>query len=193
MKLKMMKIVPTLFYSAVLLLCGCTTPMNTFTDRDAAANFSGYRTFSWIDEHPMIVSNQSVVLANPLMEARIQNAVRQELIGRGYEFVPVGDEADFVVSFTVGARQEIDVESYPAAYRSGWVSAYAGDSVEVRSTTEGTLAIDLFDVETRSPVWHGRIERSLKKKDRERRDELLREAIAAILNGFPSSAPTNNG
>lgn len=185
-----MKTLITLLCGAALLLCGCTTTTDIFTDRDAAVDFSRYHTFSWIDEHPLIVGGGAAALANPLMQARIQRAITEELTARGFEFVPVGGEADLVVSFTAGARQEVSVDSYPAAYRSGryWGGAYIGDSVDVRSTTEGALAIDFFDTETKAAVWHGRAERRLSKTDRERRTALIEEAVAAILADFPSPA-----
>ncbi len=188
-----MKILTTLLCSAALILCGCSITTHTFTDRDNGADFSSYRSFSWIDKHPMIIGNPVPALTNPLMEARIQNAIMEELTAQGFEFVPTGGEADLVVSFTVGARQEIDVDSYPTAYRSWrWGSTYIGDSVEVQTTTEGMLAIDFFDAETKSPVWHGRVEKSLSKKDRKNEADLISRAVAAILADFPSPTPASD-
>ena len=176
--------------SAVLLLSGCATTMSTFTDRDADADFSSYQTFSWIDEHPLTVKDQIPVVANPLMESRIRNAIQQELTLRGFEFVPVAGDADLVVSFTVSARQQINTESQPVTYRGSWRwgGTYVGDSVDIQTVTEGTLAIDFFDTQTRAPVWHGRAERSLNKKERERSNELIKETVTAILADFPSPA-----
>lgn len=189
-----MKILTTLFCGAVILLSSCATPMNTYTDRDVSVDFNNYHTFSWINKHPLSVRKQTPVLANPLMGERIQNAILQELTARGLKYVPVEGEADLVVSFRVGAHQEVNMNSFPVAYRSRgrWGGTYVGDSVDVHSTTEGTLAIDFFDSDTKSPVWHGRAERSLYKSDRAHTNELIKEAVAAILADFPSPAPENN-
>lgn len=171
----------------VFVLSGCASTIETFSDHDDEVDFSVYETFAWIDEHPMVSAPDVAAAANPFMESRIQDAIRRELSLRGYRYVQTADTADLVVSFSVGGRKDLSVESYPVAYRHRWTwgGAYIGDSVSVESTTEGVLAIDVFDAETRSPVWHGTARKSLTAAEANLRGSVIQDAVAAILTEFP--------
>ena len=47
------------------------------------------------------------------------------------------------------------------------------------------LAVDLFSVREARPVWHGTTATRVTRSDREDPDELIREALEAILGEFP--------
>ena len=131
---------------------------------------------------------------NPLLEERVMRAVEGELRAKGYRKVDVPGSADFVLSFTVGARENIKIDSYPtmgAAYRSpahwGWGAGYYGHGTEtrVRQTTTGMLAIDVFDVKELRPVWHGVASKTISEADRKEAEATVQAAVTAILAGFP--------
>ena len=69
----------------------------------------------------------------------------------------------------------------------GWGGMYYGYEMEttVRQYTRGMLAIDVFDVAERRPVWHGVAEKRITESDREDAAATIREAVNAILDGFP--------
>ena len=169
---------------------GCATTIDTFVDYDRQVDFSEYKTFSWVSEHPLIVPPIIEHAANPFTESRIQDAISSELRARGFTFKPVGSDVDFVVSFSITARKEISVESYPVAYRGrwGWGGATIGESVSVDSTTEGTLSIDIFDEASKSPAWHGWARKKLTTADKRLRSSIISDAVAEILKGFPPTA-----
>lgn len=179
------------------MLAGCASGFKANYDHDPANDFSGYRNFAWISEHPMKLGATSGA-PNPLLEPRIMTAIKEAMAAKGYVFTSDAKRADFVLSFTVGSREEIKVDSYPsmsAGYRGGypshwgWGGAYYGFGTEtsVRQYTKGVLAIDMFDVEERRPVWHGVVTKSISKSDREDVPATIRAAVAAILVGFPPS------
>jgi len=112
--------------------------------------------------------------------------------------IPDAESADFVLAFTVGSREEIKVDSYPsmsAGYAGygyprhwgGWGGAYYGVGTEtsVRQYTKGMLAIDVFDVASRRPVWHGVATKTIYESDREDASGTIKAAVDAILAGFP--------
>lgn len=171
----------------VVSLTGCASTIETYSDYDRGAAFSEYDTFAWISEHPMVSSPKQAAATNPFMETRIQDAIQNELTLRGYRLVASDDDADFVVSFSVGGRKEMSVESYPVAYRNRWTwgGAYIGDSVSVESTTEGVLAIDLFDAETKAPIWHGVAKKNLTAAEEKLRGSIIQDSVAAVLAEFP--------
>ena len=179
----------------LVMLAGCASTFEASYDHDPAYDFTKYQSFAWISKNPMKVG-QSVGVPNPLLEPRIMSALETALVAKGYEFVKAPKDADFVVSFTVGSREEIRVDSYPSmsagygvAYPRhwGWGGAYYGVATEtqVRQYTEGMLAVDIFDVKERRPVWHGVATKRISESDREDAAATIKAAVDAILAGFP--------
>ena len=173
----------------------CATTFEASYDHDPANDFSKYQSFAWISKNPMKVG-KSVGVPNPLLEPRIMSALERALVAKGYGFAKAPKDADFVVSFTVGSRDEIRVDSYPsmsagygAAYPRhwGWGGMYYGVSTETRGRqyTEGMLAVDMFDVKERRPVWHGVATKRINESDRENIEATVKAAVDAILAGFP--------
>ena len=175
---------------ATLSLIGCATSIKTHTDYDRSASFSDYRTYAWISDRPLITAPKMATATSPFLEGRIQRAIQGELGTNGYRLVVDSDDADFVVSFSVGARRELSVESYPVAYRSGWRwgTTYIGDSVSVDGSTEGMLAIDFFDQQTKSPIWHGVARKNLTVADEKLQSSIVQDAVKEILNNFPPAS-----
>ena len=164
---------------------GCES-ISTKTDYDSNFSFSGYHTFSWISKSPLVSKSPEV---SPLTEGRIEKAVMTVLSQKGFRFVDDPAKADFVLAFTVGARQQVRVTSnpYAAGYGMGpymWGGPYY-QNIDVHEFTEGRLAIDIFDVKQRQPVWHGHATKSISSSDQKNRDELINKAVAAILKSFP--------
>ena len=179
----------------VAMVCAFTTgceSISTKTDYDKSFNFSGYHTFSWISTSPLVSKSPEV---SPLAEGRIENAVKSVLSQKGFRFVDDPANADFVLAFTLGARQQVRVTSnpYAAGYGTGpymWGGPYY-QNIDVREFTQGRLAIDIFDVKEKQPVWHGHATKSISSSDQKNAEALINKAVAAILKDFPptSSAP----
>ena len=176
-------------------LGGCATGFKATHDHDSGHDFSGYQTFAWLSENPMKVG-PTVASPNPLLQPRIMSAVENALMAKGYKQVDKPKSADFVLSFTVGSREKISVNSYPTmsmGYSTGypghwgWGGAYhcCASDTQVRQYTTGILAIDVFDVKERRPVWHGAASKTINEKDRENIEKTVKGAVDAILGGFP--------
>lgn len=179
------------------VLTSCATGFKATHDHDPGQDFSAYQTFAWISAHPMKVSATNRI-PNPLLEPRIMTAIEDALAAKGFEKADEAKSADFVLSFTVGSREEIKVDSYPTmaggygAYRGypghwGWGGAYYGYGTEtsVRQYTKGMLAVDIFDVKERKPVWHGVATKSISESDRQDAAGTIKAAVDAIVVGFP--------
>lgn len=178
--------------AAIALACliggvavSCTTS-RVHSDFDPQADFSNYSTFSWISDAPLIrPAGQDDIYVSPLDLQRIRSAIRSELTAKGYQYLDDNRNVDFVVSFTVGSRDKIDVDSYPMPYRGSWRWPYYGDTLRVHSYTEGILAIDIFDGELRRPVWHGLARKRISGSNPEKTGRLIQNEIAGILSEFP--------
>jgi hypothetical protein len=174
-------------------LTACATGFKATYDSDPAHDFSAYQTFAWISENPMIVGPSNRV-PNPLLEPKIMAAIEEDMAMKGYTKIDNPEAADFVLSFTVGSREEIKVNSYPATYAGygyrgawGWGGPYYGMATEtqVRQYQKGMLALDVFDVKERRPVFHAVAEKSITDSDRKKMDETIQAAVDAVVQAFP--------
>lgn len=175
-----------LVMSIIVMFFAACASMTVDSDRYAGADFSGYKTFAWISNDPMLRPRGAQPQVSALNIRRIQEAIEIEFSGKGYTQVDTPADADFVVTFTVGTREHIDVDSYPAPYRGPWVWGWYGREVDVHTYREGTLAIDIFDSATRQPVWHGRARKEITGADVSDPAPVIKRAVAAILGKFPS-------
>ena len=174
-----------------LVLTACASPIRTQHDSDPEADFAKYRSFAWISEDPVMWPRPGVVNSkyiSPIDEQRIRRAVDADLLAKGYRRAESLDIADLVVSFTIGSQQKLKTNSTAgrsSTYggRGGW---YGGSSVRVSTYTEGTLALEFYDRETRHAVWVGWASKRLSKSDDS--EKIIGKAVAAILEEFPAAS-----
>jgi len=165
-------------------LAGCTS-LRVGNDYDRSASFSGFHRFAWMPrEHHGAT--------NPLVVQRAHDAIQMELTRKGYSLVNEPNAADFLVDFTIGSRERMDVQSYPSQFMqpywgpAGWWGYhYWGTDVDVRQYREGTLSIDVFDAHAHRPVWHGWAKKELTQADRDRSEGPIKTAVDAVLASFP--------
>ena len=188
----MKRIMNYLAVMACFAVWGCATTLTATTDYDNAVDFSAYKTFGWIDPNPLIRSVTQRPLS-PLVVDRLKADTKDILSRQGLRFEENAAEADLAVAFTIGSRDGIRITSYPtrsfqrspSGRRYAWGSYWSGNNVRTRQYTEGQLAVDLFSVAEARPVWHGTTSTRVTRSDREAPDELIREALEAILAEFP--------
>lgn len=170
---------------------GCAT-ISAQSDYDHEADFTRLRSFAWMTEPPVVVSNTDMPIS-PLNLRRIKESIEGQLVAKG--FVQAAPEsADFVISATVGARDHIDRAVYPDPYRPVWrwdSRFYAdgfGTAVGVEMYTEGTLALDVFDERSKQAIWHGWATKRITNADIADASEPIQRAVEAILSDFPPRA-----
>jgi len=188
----MIKLLQSIGFLFLLLLAGaCETSVRVGqADFDPDADFDGYKSFAWISDKPMIIAGERPPRMSPLLEDRIKGAIRTNLTGKGYAFQDDPEAADITVSFTIGARDKIDVRSYPTAYRGSWgwgrgYWGYGGSRTVTWNYVEGTLAIDLFDRAKAQPVWHGWATKEILEPEKLDVEKAVKEVVDGILENFP--------
>ncbi|MBV8145601.1 MAG: DUF4136 domain-containing protein [Gammaproteobacteria bacterium] len=158
-----------------LVLAACATQAEITSDYDRSANFAAFHTFA-------LNQREHAGISNPLVAVRVEQDISQALQKRGY--IPAADpaNADFAVDFSIGARDRLDIHSYPGTLPVGplW-----GSNIDVRQYREGTLTIDIFDQRTHRPVWHAAAQKELTQKDLEQPAEPVSEAVGSVLAKFP--------
>ena len=149
----------------VLMVSACATTLKSSVDVADHAEFGELRTYAWITDLPMFASNvASPEVVNPLNEQRIRTAIEEQFENKGYRKVTI-DQADFVVAFTLGARDRVRVQQYYSDFgyhhgfgrfdRFGRGFNGFGPSVSVRTFAEGTLVVDIFENTEKKAIWHG--------------------------------------
>lgn len=183
--LRSIRFIRSISVLAVLVLTACAS-QRVGSDYDHSAMFSWYQHFAWMPR-------EDEESHNPLVVQRAHDAIEAELTRKGYARVPDPSKADFLVDFTLGAQERVDVSSFPAPYfvpdgriyPEWWGYRYWGPQVDMRRYREGILAIDVFDVGSRMPVWHGWARKELTRSDVERSGTSLHAAVQTVLQGFP--------
>jgi hypothetical protein len=171
---------PAVYVRALLLaiaLAGCSN-IRTGSEFDYAADFHAYRSYAWVTEELTLIGTGSgdPRVRNEQNERLIRAAIDRELAARGYEKVELS-EAQLVVTFAVGLREEIRIEGADTTY-----GLLAADGPAPKYY-EGRLTIDLFDRETRRHVWHGWGRESLDRGADPK--VVIDEAVTAIMKPFP--------
>ena len=185
--------ITTLAVASALLFSACTgKSYKTYDDYNPNIDFARYETFAFISDSPMIVASAQGAVS-PLLQPRLMNAIRADLSRKGFRYVDNPEQADMVISFTVGSRDQIKVDQYPASYRTSYSRYYGGygygagyaTETRVRQYTEGQLAIDIFDVRSKAPAFHGAASTRISSSDRENVEAFLNEIVVETLDGFP--------
>lgn len=193
-----LKIRTALSLFAVLGISACATPLKSSVDVADHAMFGELKTYAWITDQPMFTSNAATPeVVNPLNKRRIRTAVEEQLHIKGYRQVSI-DQADFVVAFTIGARDRVRVQQYYNDFGYGYYGYHHGfsrfnrfgrgfdgfgSSVSVRASTEGTLVVDIFENSEKEAIWHGSASKRLSPDYGAQ--ELIDEAVTALLAEFP--------
>lgn len=178
--------------SVLLAIAGavaaCST-IRTGSHYDETNDFGRYDTFSWIADDPYIGRDPDLPIS-PLTQRKIQEAIHDRLVSKGYTFVADRDPADFVVSYTIGSREKIRASSYPVGFRGSWGwhvhdSYYRVREYEEHSYTEGTLSVDIFDGESKQPVWHGWAQKVITDSDRRDPSVIIQDGVTRLFESFP--------
>ncbi|MCY1082165.1 DUF4136 domain-containing protein [Archangium lansingense] len=179
----------------VLGLASCTTiKTNTNYDPNAVQQVSAYRTYSWLPAK----EGGNPRVYNPIIQARVQQAVDRELQARGYQKVEEGQPSDFKVGWHGAIDHKVDVDYINSYYGYGWDPwydpfygpvAYGGAGVTtpvVREYSEGTLILDVVDADANKLVWRGTAQAELSENvDANKSQKLINEATHKLLEKFP--------
>ena len=175
--------------ASTVLLAACASTPTVHTDADPQANFSGYKTYTWLAKP----DQQGGV--PPLAAQRIVEYVNAQLHAKGWTEVPNGDVA-VVAHVATQQQQSLDtMYSGPMYGGWGWGAGWYGGmgmgsaTTRVRTYTVGTLIVDLFDAQTKQAIWRGTASDTV-PDDPAKGDALLRAGIAEMFESFPpGSAP----
>ena len=178
----------------VIVVASCSSTYDAKVDFDKNTNVDtiNYKTFAWLTSGKIMAPAEDF---NPVMKLRVDEEIEQAFIMKGYKLVADAEKADFAISYTVGNRDKIKVSSYPSTYNSsfGWGRGYygghyggvhMGTETRVRQYTEGKLAIDVYDVKSHQPAWHGWATKRLTSDDKEAPSSMIKDVVNEVVTQF---------
>lgn len=165
---------PTLLFIPAAFVC-IAFAANISTDYDHAADFSRYKTYSWM----------KVQARNSLWQDRITRNVEAQLAARGLTKVESGGDAS-VAAFG-STHEERALETFYSGFGGGWRWRGFGDGIattNVNITKVGTLMVDVFDSQTKKLIWRGSSSNTLSGKA-EKNEKKLEKDVTEMFKHFP--------
>lgn len=175
-------------------LVGCATTSPVVSDYNPEQDFSQFTHYQWIEETSERSGEGAV---SPLVLSRVRDAIEADLSAKGFTLANASDKADFLVAFTIGVENRVDTYNMSSSFLgddddesslviTSWGESYYREKEIVDTYSEGSLAIDVFNAQTRSPVWHGYASKRLEPEDLQDDGGVsINTGVRAILATFP--------
>ncbi len=182
--------------TAVLLIsvasCSTTYEAKINFDKNSKVDTLQYKTFAWLTSGKIMAPPEDI---NPVMKLRVDEEIEKAFMAKGYQLINDAEKADFTISYTVGNRDKIKVSSYPINYNVGFgwgLGYYVGGMYDtqmsikthVRQYTQGKLAIDVYDVKSHQPAWHGWAVKRISSKDKEMPSSAIKDIVHKLVIQF---------
>ncbi len=186
--------------AGLLLVTACASSPDIYVDQDPKQDFSQYKSYAWAKNPPMATDGTYKI--SPFAEQHISAAIQQSLAAKGYRYTENLSSADFAVAYTLGARDKIETEAMPDPFYGsyggwGWGypyypmgPAYMEPQYSTYTTTQGTLAIDVYDVSRKQPVWHGVAQKNISQKELTEGAKDIQPVVDSVFEKFPSVGQT---
>jgi hypothetical protein len=148
-------------------------------DFDRQANFSDYKTFTWIKPPHF--------RADPLMDQRIMDSVNAALTAKGWQYVPDGP-ADVGLAAHIATREEHTLETFYDGFGGGWGWRFGGGFGTAITTDHpyevGTMVVDMFASRTKQLIWRGTATETWSEKP-DKDSKKVEKAVDKLFKNFP--------
>lgn len=174
----MRKILTLVIAGLMSLVIGCSSSMNIAFDYDKAMDFKKYKTYAWLTDNVVIdVEDGLMMLELPgdLVMAQVDAGFKKKGLSLDYE------TPQFLVLVHLGLKQKVTVTDKGGSdYGEGKLK------VEVESYPEGTVFLDIIDIELLKLVWRGTAIRETEDKPtKDTMKKNIQNALDKLIDGFP--------
>ena len=158
-----------------IIVAGCAG-IKVSSDYDRKADFSKFKTFNFSKE-------VDKVTLNDLNRRRLKDAITKEMEAKGFQ---VSTTPDVLVNAFVKGKTKYTATANTnymgGMYYRGWGSS--NTYVDVNKSVEGTLFIDLIDVQEKKMIWEG-VAEGLVNPRTETREDKINSVVAMIFKSYP--------
>lgn len=144
------------------------------TDYSHSADFSRYRTYSWIHAQA----------GDQLWQDRIVQDVDSALAAKGWSKVPSGGDAAVSAFGSTHNQQTLNTFYEPLGGGWRWGGFDGEATTTVENTPIGTLVVDIFDGNSKKLIWRGTASEALSGKP-EKNEKKLEKTVQEMFNHFP--------
>ena len=177
--MKKLKISIALLVTAIITSC---SSVRVATDYDKEVNFESYKTFAFFK------TGIDKAEISDLDKRRILRAIEAELLAKGYT---KSENPDMLVSIFTKSQQRVDVYNNAwgfggwgwGGFGPGWGWGWNNQPV-VSTQSEGTLFIDLIDMQKKELIWQGMGTGYISQK-MEKKEKQIKEFVSKIMEKYP--------
>jgi Domain of unknown function (DUF4136) len=168
-----------LFGALACFTAGCT-PVVRSDANHALISSVHCGSYAWAGSFGGSSSPLRNTIANPMNEQRLREAIQGHLAPGG--ILPEGSAADCLVGYGIGGNYVVAPGWWGyGSWGYGWGGPCCGPFVY----REGIIAVDLYDAQSRRPMWHASADQSLFDVSGPRAAQRIDEAVAAIFAKRP--------
>ena len=178
---------------AIAVITACASKPTIQSDYDPSVDFSQFKTYGYYS--PMGIENPNY---SSLLGQMFRDAIDAQMLPRGYV---LSDNPDLLINVSARLEDKTKVSTYSDpmmhggyyGYRDGFYDPWGGygygTSTHVSQYTEGTVNVDMVDIDQKRMVWEGiaigRINE--KEKSGELRQDIM-DGIAEMFANYPFRA-----
>ena len=171
--------------AAVALVCLTGTPAFAKVEisKTASSVLAKGSAFAWAPVPAVGVGLPDPAIANEITANRLQTVTEAALTAKGYRQVRDPQQADFLVSYTIGMMPSSDAELAAAGCNEPNCTMPSNVSFDTTIHTEGMVVLDLTERQTGRLVWRATSKKRVTGKD------VSEKRLAALLNAMTKSLP----
>jgi hypothetical protein len=171
----------TFFTVAALALMGALAfAQNVTYDFDKGADFSRFKTYSWI---------KGTILSDELNHKRVVNAIDTQLAGKGLRKIDSNVDSDVLVAYHATFDKDVQITGFSSGfgpYRFGGTRTGTARAEEI---LVGTLAVDVVDAKSKMIVWRGIATKEVDvKASPDKREKNINRAAEKIFKNYPPAS-----
>jgi len=176
-----------------IVVVACATPPRVRSQTAPGANVTTYKTYGYFEKLGTDTGPYASIVSRQL-----KDATNREMLARGY--VEAATNPDLLINFNVATKEKIEGHSGPTmslGFGRGWGSWRSGYSwglgvrdTDIRSTTEGTLTIDVVDRARNELVWSGSAVGRLTEKILADPQPAIESTVPLIFAKYPKAPAT---